>query len=275
VSYKSILLLLDDGKSNADRVNTAITIAKTHNAHLTAVALESLKPQYMITTNEIQIQAECIEKAEELIESFKPIAEASGISFEAFTIPGSADTSASKMAHLGRNNDLIILPQPGHDSRNYTQMLAFSEEVILYSGRPILFMPYIGTKRGALDKAMISYDGTPASARAIHDAIPLLKRAKETTVLIVESQKQKESKSDVQTDELAKHLGRHCISVDVSRVTPGDALVSTIIQNEIVDRSIAFVVLGGYGIPSLRQKIFGSVTRKLLESMIVPVLMAH
>ena len=39
---------------------------------------------------------------------------------------------------------------------------------------------------------MISYDATPASARAIHDTIPLLKRAKETTVLIVESQKQKE-----------------------------------------------------------------------------------
>jgi len=62
-------------------------------------------------------------------------------------------------------------------------------------------------------KAMISYDGTPASARAIHDAIPLLKRAKETTVLIVESQKQKESKSDVQTDELAKHLGHHGNSI--------------------------------------------------------------
>jgi len=122
---------------------------------------------------------------------------------------------------------------------------------------------------------MISYDGTPASARAIHDAIPLLKRAKETTVLIVESQKQKESKSDVQTDELTKHLGHHGISIEVSRVTPGDALVSTVIQNEIVDRSIDFVVIGGYGTPSLRQKIFGSVTRKLLESMIVPVLMAH
>ena len=62
MSYKSILLLLDDGKSNADRINTAITISKTHNAHLTAVSLESLKPHYMITTNEIQIQAECIEK---------------------------------------------------------------------------------------------------------------------------------------------------------------------------------------------------------------------
>ena len=56
MSYKSILLLLDDGKSNADRVKTAITIAKTHNAHLTAVALESLKSQYMITTNVLKKQ---------------------------------------------------------------------------------------------------------------------------------------------------------------------------------------------------------------------------
>ena len=58
MSYKSILLLLDDGKSKADRINTAITIAITHVAHLTAEALESLKPQFMITTNELQIHAE-------------------------------------------------------------------------------------------------------------------------------------------------------------------------------------------------------------------------
>jgi len=34
-------------------------------------------------------------------------------------------------------------------------------------------------------------------------------------------------------------------------------------------------VMGGYGTPSIRQKIFGGVTQALLGSMTVPVVMSH
>lgn len=275
MSYKSLLLLLDDGKSNADRVNAAIEIAKSHEAHLTAVALESLKPQYMIATDDAKVKTECICMANSLVDEFKRHVNHAGISFDAFTISGNADATASKMAHFGRNADLIILPQPGQDSRNYSQMLAFSEEVMLYSGRPILFIPYIGAKRVSFQKAMISYDGTPAATRAIHDAIPLLRRLDLSTILVVESRKQLENKSDVQTDALSLHLDRHGVNNQVSRVSPGSSLVPVVIHNELVNRDIDLLIVGGYGTPSLRQKIFGSVTRKLLETMLVPVLMAH
>ncbi len=275
MSYKSILLLLDDGKSNTDRVNIAINMAQSHGAHLTGVALQSLKPQYMVATDEAKVITESICMASSLVDEFTRNAESAGVNFDAFTIPGNADASASKMAHHGRNSDLIILPQPSQDSRNYSRMLSFSEEVMLYSGRPVLFIPYIGAKRVPFKKSMISYDGTPAATRAIHDAIPILKRVDETTILVVESKKQLESKSDVQTEALSMHLGRHGIENQVSRASPGLSLVPAVIQNELVNRDIDMLVIGGYGTPSLRQKILGSVTRKLLEAMLVPVLMAH
>ncbi|MCP4410583.1 MAG: universal stress protein [Gammaproteobacteria bacterium] len=49
----------------------------------------------------------------------------------------------------------------------------------------------------------------------------------------------------------------------------------TVILNEIADHDIDIVVMGGYGTPSLKQKIFGGVTRTLLSTMIVPVMMSH
>jgi len=275
MSYKSILVLLDDGKSNADRTDAAIELAQSHGAFLTAAALETLKPEDLDAVDEATVIAESMRKANSLVAEFREKADGAGIEFDAITVPGDVDLSANKMAHHGRNADLVILPQPNPDSRNFSRMLSFSEEVMLYSGRPILFMPYVGAKRIPFKQAMISYDGTPAATRAIHDAIPLLRMNENTEILVVESKKQLESKSDVQTDALSKHLERHGIRNHVARVSPGSSSVPTVIQNEVTNRNIDVLVIGGYGTPSLRQKILGSVTRNLLETMLVPVLMAH
>jgi len=52
MSYKDILVYLDDGKSNQERINTAFDLAKSHQARLTAVTLAALKPSHMIVKEE-------------------------------------------------------------------------------------------------------------------------------------------------------------------------------------------------------------------------------
>jgi nucleotide-binding universal stress UspA family protein len=51
------------------------------------------------------------------------------------------------------------------------------------------------------------------------------------------------------------------------------------VQNAIlahaVDTGADFMVLGGYGHSRLREFILGGVTRSILKSMTVPVLMSH
>ncbi len=275
MSYKSILVYLDDGKSNPDRVSAAVQMAESHGAHLTGVSLLTLKPESLNTTSDKVVALESKRMAESLVADFADRVRAANVSFDTIIINGNSDESASSMACHGRNADLIILAQPNPDSRNFTRMLDLSEEVILYSGRPILFVPYIGANRIPFKKALISWDGTPAATRATYDAIPILKMTDEVTVLVVQSRKQLESKSDVQAEALSQSLKRHGIYAHVRRVLPGSSNVANVILNEVSHHDIDVLVMGGYGTPKLKQKIFGGVTRSLLSAMLIPVLMAH
>ncbi|MBC8510021.1 MAG: universal stress protein, partial [Chloroflexi bacterium] len=51
--------------------------------------------------------------------------------------------------------------------------------------------------------------------------------------------------------------------------------VPSVILNQIADNDIDLLVMGGYGTPTLKQKVFGGVSLSLLSSMLVPVVMSH
>ena len=275
MSYKSILVFLDDGKSNEDRVNAAISMAASHGAHLTGASLLTLKPETLNTNSEDLSALESKRMAERLVKEFESKASMAEIQYDSIIVPGNSDESANKMAHHGRNADVIILAQPNPDGRNFTRMLSFAEEIMLYSGRPVLFIPYIGANKIPFKKALISWDGTPAATRATYDAIPILKRTDDVTILVVQSKKQMETKSDDQAEALCRNLERHGIHTHVERVSPGASNVASVILNEVSHHDVDVLIMGGYGTPSLRQKILGGVTRSLLSTMLIPVLMAH
>lgn len=275
MSIKDILVFLDDSVGYEDRLNAAFTMSKEHEAHLTGASLATMKPIHAKSDNEEILIRISDKQAHKLADEFSIKAKAAGLQSESIVIPGGASSSALVMAQYARNADLVILGQPDPSRDNFSRLEDFSQEVILHSGRPVLFMPYIGTRRTEVIKAMIAWDGTPAASRAVHDSIPLLAKAKEVFILIVESKKQKELKKNLLEDRLVKHLSRHGINAKLMRVDPGKNTVSTTILNRISVNDIDLLVIGGYGTPTLKQKIFGSVTATLLKSMIVPVLMSH
>lgn len=275
MSIRDILLFLDDGKSNADRTDAAIYLAKTHNARLTAAALASLKPLHAKVETDDAIARMGERLAQRLVDKFIAAAKLAGLKASSIIIYGDAHASANKMAHYARNSDLVILHQPNPKRDNFLRLQEFAQQVLLLSGRPVFFMPYIGCRKIPFERIMIAWDGTPAASRAVHDSIPLLARAREVLVLVVESQKQKHRKKDVQVTGLIEHLANHDVDAHTLLVNPGENSVSTIILNKIVDHGIDLLVIGGYGTPTLRQKIFGGVTQSLLTSMIVPVVMSH
>ncbi len=275
MSYKSILVYLDDSKSNPEKIQLTLEIAKSHKAHVTGAAFASLKPEKLISDSDQVIELECKRLAESLTKEFEEEAGMAGVEFDSMIISGNSDESTNHLAHTGRNSDLIVLPQPNPDSRNYRRILNMAEEVMLLSGRPILFMPYIGANNIPFKRAMISWDGTPAATRATYDAIPLLKRCDRVKIMVVESKKQLTSKGDAQAEELSRQLKRHGVNSFVEKITPGNAYVANIILNEISERNKDLLVMGGYGTPTLKQKIMGGVTSSLLSTMLIPVLMAH
>jgi len=275
VSIKDILVFVDDGPANNDRTNMALHLAKTHGASLMGASLATMKPIYAKSDNEEIIIRMADKQAHKYAEDFTRAGESVGIKVKTEVIEGDSKTSAHKMAHYARNTDLVVLAQPDPSKDNFQRLQSFSQDVILFSGRPVLFIPYIGTTKVAYKKAMIAWDGTPAASRSVHDAIPLLANTDEVLILIVESKKQQEFKKDLLVEDLVEHLSHHDINARIKRVSPGKNDVPTTILNQIVDNGTDLLVIGGYGTPTLKQKIFGSVTATLLSSMSVPVLMSH
>lgn len=274
MQYKDILLYIDDGDSNAARVEAVLGLAKKQGATVTGVTLSVLKPPHVIVSATNVLKDMCKKAAQQRVENFIESAEAAGVSARSQIIHGNEKTSVRKLSQLARNFDLVVLRQANPSRENTALVEEIAEQVILLGGRPVFFMPYIGAHRIPLKKAIIAWDGTPAATRAVHDALPVLAGLDQVTILIVEG-KTKTAKGELLADNLVQHLANHGISAEVKRRNTGGAEVPTILLNEIADNDIDLLVMGGYGTPSLQQKIFGGVTRTILASMIVPVFMSH
>ena len=268
--YRDILVYIDDGNSNAERIKTAFDLAKAHNAQITGVTLLALKPKHAKAMNETISE----NAATSRIKNFNAAAEAEGLVVKSKVINGNSKVAARKMAQFARNFDLVILPQANPTVESAALIEVVSEQVLLLSGRPIFFMPYIGAHRIPCQRAMIAWDGSPSVSRTVHDALPLLAGLDEVVILVIEGTK-KTAKGELLVDDLSEHLARHGVNTKIKRHQMDDLDVPTIILNEISDNGIDVLVMGGYGTPNLQQKIFGGVTRTLLSIMVVPVIMSH
>lgn len=275
MQYKDILVFLDDGASNPERVKAAFALARANDARLTGVTLSAMIPSHLKVSDEKTLMRMAEQAAEQRVEEFMALAREQGIEAGSRVIHGDDKSAARKMAQYARNFDLIMLRQANPEKSNQTMVDQVAEQVILLSGRPVFFMPYIGAHRIPCQKAMIAWDGTPAAARAVHDALPMLAGLNQVMILVVQEGKQKTAKGELLVKDLAKHLGRHGVNAEVRRVSAGTFDVPTVILNQIAENDVDLLVMGGYGTPSLKQKIFGGVTRTLLSSMIIPVVMSH
>jgi nucleotide-binding universal stress UspA family protein len=122
---------------------------------------------------------------------------------------------------------------------------------------------------------MVAWDGSLSASRAVTLALPLLLRADTVDVVVMQTA---DKKDDVHGEEagadLALFLARHQIKVNVVerhiKGNRGEALLSI-----AADLAADLIVMGGYGHTRFRELVLGGVTRTLLNSMTVPVLMAH
>lgn len=255
----------------------AVSVAEIFNAHLlgVAVAYEPIIPGTVmggIPPEVIESQRiESGKKAGTAIARFDELAKRAGISFETRTISTSVSGAADQIGRMGRRFDLVIVGQAQRKDSLPDDVV--DEGVLFESGRPVIFVPYIQKGGIKLNRIMVCWDGSRAAARAVADAMPFLQKAKQVEIVIVSDKASK--KDELPGADLAQHLARHGLKVDVKRITSPDIGVPSTILSYAADSSADLIVMGGYGHSRLREFILGGATRGLLEAMTVPVLMSH
>jgi nucleotide-binding universal stress UspA family protein len=141
------------------------------------------------------------------------------------------------------------------------------------SGRPVLIVPYIQTQGLKLDRALLCWDGSRHAARAFADALPLLERSKNIDVITIATKEN--NKGEISGADIAHHLARHRLKVELKRVVAPDTDVANTILSYAADASTDLIVMGGYGHTRFREFVLGGATRGILHSMTVPTLMSH
>ncbi|HLT00597.1 MAG TPA: universal stress protein [Geminicoccaceae bacterium] len=279
MTFKDLLVHVDETKACAARVRAAIDLAIAHEAHLTAVYVvtdsspTTFVQGYMPPEMLEMMQREARERADAALGRFAEEARRNHISFETRVDRVPYPAIAQALATHARYADVAILGQADPDDGGMPPSLP--EEVTLASGRPSLVIPYIGPAATLGQRVTVAWDAGREAARAVNDALPLLKRAEVVGVVTVNPQERPFGHGEQPGADIALHLARHGIKVEVQRVESRDIDVPNAILSHIADQGSDLLVMGAYGHSRLRELVLGGVTRTILSDMTVPVFMAH
>jgi nucleotide-binding universal stress UspA family protein len=256
----------------------AISVAETFDAHVAGVAFAYTPdfPGYGMLQIPPDILAQMVAESEKTalaaIERFDAAARRSLVSAEHRLIKAVGAAAPAILSTLARRFDLSVFMQSEPNGVNNDDMI---ETSLFQSGRPLIVVPYIQKEGLKLDRVVCCWDGSRAAARAFNDALPLLAKAAKADLLIVLNEKTKGNNNVIRGVEIATHLARHDVKVEIETVPAADIDVASAILSNVADSSGTLIVMGGYGHAKLREVILGGVTRDILKSMTVPVFMSH
>jgi len=202
--------------------------------------------------------------------AFEEAAWRAGISAEAHRSSTTFAGTADLFGRMARRFDLSIIRQAEPDRSSPATLII--EAALFESGRPVLVVPYIQKAELKLDRIMVCWDGSRSAARAVGDAMPFLERSRTVEVIVVT---ERGKDDEIPGAQLATHLTRHGVAVELKQTVAPDGNVAAVLLSHAADSAADFLVLGAYGHSRLREFILGGVTRSMLESMTVPVLMSH
>lgn len=284
VCYRSISMIKDITVNLEHQVardparDFAISIAEVCDTHLAGVAFAYTPefPGYVMMEIPPDIVAQMIAESEKsamaAIERFDAAAKRSLISAEHRLLRTRGAEAPTILATLARRFDLSVFMQSEPGRVDNDDMI---ETALFQSGRPLIVVPYIQKDGLKLDRVVCCWDGSRAAARAFNDALPLLTRANTVDLLIVLNEKTNSDNREIRGVEIATHLARHDVKVQLQTVPAADIDVTNAILSYVADNSGTLIVMGGYGHARLREVILGGVTREMLKSMTVPVFMSH
>jgi nucleotide-binding universal stress UspA family protein len=290
--FKDILVHVDASVAGQVRLQRSADLAARHGARLNALYVRerSIAQQRRLKSselglvpggqasslrasieNELDAQAGCLRaRLDELGRAYGiEVAWQAGEGRARFVVPQHA-----------RYADLTIVGHDTQEDADLPEEYSFAETVLFTTGRPVLIVPQDAAEEdvdlesvGTLGrKVALAWNGSPACARTLSAALPLIERADWTTVLIVEGDEPARPER-LPLEAVLDHLRRHTDKVDLCALAPTGTPMGDLLQSGALDQGADLLIAGAHGRPMLWEKLLGSVTRTLLTEMKLPLAM--
>ena len=217
MALKDLLVIVDNDPACPARIEIARRLAEAHDAHLTGLHVMPF-PAPIYTDMPVP---QAVENAQwqEL--------EAAAARAEALFRAGTRGTTARTEWRMARGHvldvasvharyaDLTVLGQGIDIGQASAALNVLPAQLALAVGRPLLVVPRYGTFPTVAEHVLVAWNGSREATRAVHDALPLLQRAKVVTVLSIDPEDTGQPR--MEGGDIALHLSRHAVPVQRPR----------------------------------------------------------
>lgn len=281
--YKTIVVHIDGAADQDSRLRAAARLARDHGAHLVGSAATGISwfdysvlvgsmGAPMMPESDFNGVREAVEAR---LQAFTTAVQRQGVdSFETRMLE---DDARYALLLESRYADLVIVSrdaEPIAVPGIVPQARGLPEYITLHGARPVLVVPPGWKDRPLPGTAVVGWDGSMQAIRAISAALPLLRQADAVKLALVNPGSMAEMHGEEPGADMALHLARHGVKVDVvietTRSSTGEALLKV-----ARDHDAGLLVTGAFGHSRYREFVLGGVTRALLASSTTPLLIAH
>ena len=275
MSYQSILVHAEAGPRCEPRLRLAADLANQFGAVLIGVAAEIFDPNTAaaafadvdgsLPMAEAQAVRDDLAAAERRFRAVAPEVTAGAQWRWASAMPDDLIASQARAA------DLIVVGPRRHEPFGFHNCVD-PGDLLMRAGRPILVAP---TELEHLDASsiVVAWKDSREARRAVADALPLLKRARQVLVAEVIEDKDEDA-AKLRVGDVAEYLARHGVKASTAvRAADGSAANALMAIADMQEAGL--IVAGGFGHSRMREWVFGGVTQELLWAGRKAVLLSH
>lgn len=278
-SFKTVLVGIAYDTSRDDRpsaaLSYALSLARASGAHITAeaAALKLAAPRSLVSDLAANLIASENKRLNDLAAAaattVRGAAELAGVVSTVEARQLTYDEMVKRLVARARVHDVTVLD--GEPTTLSTER-GLIEAVLFESGRPLIVVPpTVNAFRGT--RILVAWDGSARAARAVGDAMPLLRNAEHVEVVSVLGEK--DLSATVPGAELAPHLSAHGVKVIVTNLPAINGDVAATLRRKAADGRFDLIVMGAFVHSWLRQVTLGGVTQSLLTACEEPLFLSY
>ena len=278
MTYKDILVVVDDRPASQARAVAAATLAARHGAALTGVFLTSDFMNLIFVDGAggyapaldidrlVSEHAEAVHSAAEAARMmFEVAAGDAAVRSDWLTISGDAN---AELFSVCRRFDLTRTSPHIRACLGTNRISAAT--LAMASGAPVLLLPEAAGQPTLGRRIVVAWKSTRESARALHDAWPMLTQAEDVHAVVVSPHGEYGPDGALQ-----RHLERHGIAAQVVVDLSRDTDVGEVLRREALSLRADMMVMGVFGRTRLGELLLGGVSDTLLRDPPCALFLSH
>ncbi|MEI5682024.1 MULTISPECIES: universal stress protein [unclassified Mesorhizobium] len=146
---------------------------------------------------------------------------------------------------------------------------------LFFSGKPLLLVPQRTNVSLKPKRVLVAWDSRVEASNAVRDTLDILRGADDVHLTLVDPVEGEMYHGQEPGADAGAYLARHGVKITIDRLPSSNHSVADVLRSHAIDIGADLMVMGAYGHSRLRERIFGGVTKSMLENPPLPVLLAR